>query len=88
MLILDACDLEPDKKRNYTNRLNDAAYTLARALQAARLNQDAGACPVSLDQWAEYESEYVEYGDFGPYVTFEAVLTRADVILSDELVMF
>jgi hypothetical protein len=40
VLILDARKLVGKNK----NASNDAAYTLARALLAARLNQDAGAC--------------------------------------------
>jgi hypothetical protein len=54
------------------NKANDAGYTLARALLAARLNQDAGAC-VTDKTWA--------YGDGDP-MTFEQVLTAADALLS------
>jgi hypothetical protein len=48
------------------NKANDAAYTLARALLAARLNQGAGAC-VPIDT---YDGK-----------TFEQVLTAADEVL-------
>jgi hypothetical protein len=85
VLILDARDLtETDKKGNPINRSNDAAYTLARALLAARLNQDAGACPVSPEQWQKYEDEF---GDTG-FANFEDILTAADDLLSDPLVAF
>ena len=85
VLILDARDLlETNKKGNPINRSSDAAYTLARALLAARLNQDAGACPVSAEQWGAYEAEAGETG----YNSFEEVLTAADGVLSDPLVQF
>jgi hypothetical protein len=74
VLILDARDLtEVDKKDRPINRSNDAAYTLARALLAARLNQDAGACPAT---------GYDFLGEYGFDGTFEQVLTAADEVLS------
>jgi len=60
--ILSALDLASGK-----NMANDAAYTLARALLAARLNQDAGAC--------------VPMGTYGG-LTFEEVLDAADNLLT------
>ena len=64
--ILSAQDIESGK-----NMSNDAAYTLARALLAARLNQDAGACvPTSL--------QMAPYG----FDSLEQVLTKADEVLS------
>jgi hypothetical protein len=74
VLILDARDLmEVDKRGNPINRSNDAAYTLARALLAARLNQDAGACPAA---------EFDFLGEYGFDGTFEQLLTAADDVLS------
>ena len=72
VLILDSRDLDGN------NKSNDAAYTLATALLAARLNQDAGACPVSEQQWQEYENEY----GATPFGSFEQVLTAADELLA------
>jgi hypothetical protein len=79
VLILDSRTVDKEK-----NMSNDAAYTLAKALLAARLNQDAGACPVSSEQWVEYEEEYVVYGDYDDFDSFEEVLTAADDLLIDE----
>ncbi|MFO7691210.1 MAG: hypothetical protein R6W83_11775 [Cryobacterium sp.] len=54
-------------------RSNDAAHTLARALLAARLNQDAGACTAAgYDFLAVYEFDG----------TFEQLLTAADGVLT------
>ena len=68
VLILDARDLDTEK-----NASNDAAYTLARALLAARLNQNAGACVVE-----DFAEEYNGY----TFDTFEEILTAADAVLS------
>jgi hypothetical protein len=74
VLILDARDLEDvDKKGNSINRSNDPAYTLARALMAARLNQDAGACTA-------YGYDFL--GEYGFDGTFENLLTAADDVLT------
>ncbi|NPV07337.1 MAG: hypothetical protein HPY83_05150 [Anaerolineae bacterium] len=54
------------------NMASDAAYTLAKALLAARLNQDAGAC-VPMDLTTMFPGETR---------TFEEVLTAADALLS------
>jgi hypothetical protein len=62
VLVLSAKSVDKEK-----NMANDAAYTLARALLAARLNQDAGAC-VPTGTWDG--------------MTFEQVLTAADELLS------
>jgi hypothetical protein len=82
-LILDSRDLcYLDRKADPINRSNDAAYTLAKALLAARLNQDAGACPgdgVTFD--------FSDYG-LGDALTFEQVLSAADELLSNEPVQF
>jgi hypothetical protein len=68
VLILDSRDLKKEKKAS-----NDAAYTLARALLAARLNQDAGACvPVGVE-WSFDEETYS---------SFEEILTAANNLLS------
>jgi len=69
VLILDARDLKTGKKKS-----NDAAYTLARALLAARLNQDAGACTAA---------GYDFLGVYGFDGTFEQLLTEADNVLSE-----
>jgi len=69
VLILDSRSVDKEK-----NMSNDAAYTLARALLAARLNQDAGACVPSYNLTWEYE---------GQTFTFEQVLTAADQVLID-----
>jgi len=70
--ILDARELDGRNK----GKANDAAYTLARALLAARLNQDAGACvPPSFDPALTYDGLTFD--------TFEEVLTAADGVLSD-----
>jgi len=67
VLILNAYSLDKEKNMN-----NDAAYTLAKALLAARLNQDAGAC-VPTDEF-EFDGETL---------TFEQVLAAADDLLTD-----
>jgi hypothetical protein len=68
VLILDSRTVDKEK-----NMSNDAAYTLAKALLAARLNQDAGACVVV--DWPEgYDPQGFE--------TFEEVLTASDELLS------
>ena len=55
------------------NMASDAAYQLARALLAARLNQDAGACsPLPTQTWL--------YN--GQFLTFEQLLTTADSLLA------
>ena len=74
VLILDTRDLEEtNKKDGPLKRGNDAAYTLARALLAARLNQDAGAC---------VPSGFDFLGEYGLDGTFEELLTTADELLS------
>jgi hypothetical protein len=62
------------------NQANDAAYTLARALLAARLNQDAGACVPLFDEPYVYDPKK---GDTITLNTFEEVLTAADGVLSE-----
>ena len=58
---------------------NDAAYTLARALLAARLNQDAGACDP-----LPFEPSYIyTNGMTVEFEYFEEVLTAADNVLAD-----
>jgi hypothetical protein len=57
-------------------RANDAAYTLARALLAAQLNLDAGACPAS-----GVTFDLSDYG-LGDALTFQQVLNAADGVLS------
>lgn len=59
--VLSAQDVNGGK-----NMASDAGYTLARALLAARLNQDAGACVVT---------------DTFDGKTFEEILTAADNLL-------
>jgi hypothetical protein len=67
VLILDSRSLDGK------NRSNDAAYTLAKSLLAARLNQGANACvPVGTFDYRD------ETG-----LTFEQILTRADELLSE-----
>ncbi len=74
VLILEARDLYLlDKKGDPVNRSNDAAYTLARALLAARLNQDAGACTAD---------GFDFLGEYGFDGTFEQLLTAADDVLT------
>jgi hypothetical protein len=74
VLILSAQDLTKGK-----NKANDAAYTLARALLAARLNQGAGACvPLPFDPPLVYEYN----GETLTFTYFEEVLTAADGVLS------
>jgi hypothetical protein len=83
ILILDSRDIcDVDRKDDPVNRSNDAAYTLAKALLAARLNQDAGACPGD-----GVKFDLSDYG-LGNELTFEQVLSAADDVLSDELVLF
>ncbi len=75
VLILDARDLYfTDKKGDPENMSSDAAYTLARALLAARLNQDAGACTAD---------GFDFLGTYGFDGTFEQLLTAADDVLTD-----
>ena len=69
VLILSAYSLDEKKPKNMNN---DAAFKLAQALLAARLNQDAGAC-VPTDEFA--------FG--GEMLTFEQVLTAADDLLRE-----
>jgi hypothetical protein len=69
VLILDSRDLDKEKKK-----ANDAAYTLARALLAARLNQDAGACTA-------FGFDFL--GEYGFDGTFEELLKAADNVLID-----
>jgi hypothetical protein len=64
--ILSAQDVVTGK-----NMASDAAYTLARALLAARLNQDAGACVPTSDMMDDYG-----------FTSLEQVLTEADTLLS------
>ncbi len=74
VLILEARDLmDVDNKGDPVNRSNDAAYTLARALLAARLNQDAGACTAD---------GFDFLGEYGFDGTFEQLLTAADDVLT------
>jgi hypothetical protein len=68
VLVLDSRSVDKEKKT-----ANDAAYTLARALLAARLNQDAGACTAF---------GYDFLGEYGFDGTFEQLLSAADDVLS------
>jgi hypothetical protein len=74
VLILDS------RKSNGKNKSNDAAYTLAKALLAARLNQNAGACVAP--PW-DPPLEYIYDGETKTFTYFEEVLTAADGVLSD-----
>lgn len=55
------------------NMSSDGAYVMSRALLAARLNQDAGACMPSVSQTWAYK---------GQNLTFEQILTAADNLLT------
>ena len=77
VLVLDSRTVDKKEK----NMSNDAAYTLAKALLAARLNQDAGACVVPPEGWWN-ETEWGEQP--AELQTFEQVLTAADQLLIDE----
>jgi hypothetical protein len=70
--ILDSRTLSGD------NMSNDAAYTLAKALLAARLNQNAGACVPLFEEPYVYDPKK---GDMVTLGTFEEVLTAADGVL-------
>jgi len=63
--ILSAQDIVTGK-----NKANDAGYTLARALLAARLNQDAGACVPTAEMMVPWTT-----------MSLEEVLTAADNLL-------
>jgi hypothetical protein len=69
VLILDSRSVDKEK-----NMSNDAAYTLAKALLAARLNQDAGACIPLFSEPYVYDSLEFEY--------FEEILTASDALLA------